>query len=133
MLFITSRLPTVNTEPELNKDFVFDLGNNSSSRGFFFFKEQKQINTKRPAAKLYFQELKTRNTSRFLFTFTAFRIYPKMSLRMRRNSNLFAVNKKDKSYWFFQSSGLAIMISESLRTIGTIKSQQIKALLPLHE
>lgn len=35
MLFITSRMPTVNTEPELNKDFVFDLGNNSSSRGFF--------------------------------------------------------------------------------------------------
>ena len=45
MLFITSRLPTVNTEPELNKDFVFDLGNNSSSRGFFVAKEQKQINT----------------------------------------------------------------------------------------
>lgn len=35
MLFITSRMPTINTEPELNKDFVFDLGNNSSGRGFF--------------------------------------------------------------------------------------------------
>lgn len=35
MLFITSRMPTVNTEPELNSNFVFDLGNNSSSRGFF--------------------------------------------------------------------------------------------------
>lgn len=28
-------MPTKNTEPELNKNFVFDLGNNSSSRGFF--------------------------------------------------------------------------------------------------
>lgn len=35
MLFITSRLPTANTEPALNKDFVFDLGNNSSNRGFY--------------------------------------------------------------------------------------------------
>ena len=35
MLFITSRMPTVNTEPELNPNFVFDLRNNSSSRGFF--------------------------------------------------------------------------------------------------
>jgi len=35
MLFITSRQPTNNTEPELNTNFVFDLQNNSSSRGFF--------------------------------------------------------------------------------------------------
>ena len=35
MYFITSRMPTVNTEPELNKNFVFDLGNNSSSKSFF--------------------------------------------------------------------------------------------------
>jgi esterase/lipase superfamily enzyme len=35
MLFITSRMPTINTEPELNKAFTFDLGNNSSSRAFF--------------------------------------------------------------------------------------------------
>lgn len=35
MLFITSRMPTVNTEPALNADFVFDLTNNSSSRSFF--------------------------------------------------------------------------------------------------
>jgi len=41
MLFITSRMPTVNTEPALNKNFVFDLGNNSSSRGFFACKRVK--------------------------------------------------------------------------------------------
>lgn len=35
MLFITSRMPTVNTEPEFNKKFQFDLKNNSSSRAFF--------------------------------------------------------------------------------------------------
>lgn len=32
MLFITSRQPTTNTEPELNADFAFDLNNNASSR-----------------------------------------------------------------------------------------------------
>jgi hypothetical protein len=28
-------MPTINTEPKLNKNFRFDLGNNSSSRAFF--------------------------------------------------------------------------------------------------
>ena len=35
MLFITSRLPTVNTEPALNKNFGFDLNSNGSSQSFF--------------------------------------------------------------------------------------------------
>ena len=42
MLFITSRMPTVNTEPELNKNFVFDLKNNSSSRSFFCCRRLKK-------------------------------------------------------------------------------------------
>lgn len=42
MLFITSRQPTVNTEPELNADFVFDLGNNASSRAFFCCRRKKK-------------------------------------------------------------------------------------------
>ncbi len=41
MLFITSRMPTVNTEPALNPKFVFDLRNNSSSRGFFCCNRKK--------------------------------------------------------------------------------------------
>lgn len=42
MLFITSRMPTVNTEPALNRNFVFDLGNNSSSRGFFCLERKRK-------------------------------------------------------------------------------------------
>ena len=42
MLFITSRQPTVNTEPELNPKFIFDLGNTSSSRGFFCCQREKK-------------------------------------------------------------------------------------------
>ena len=42
MLFITSRMPTVNTEPELNKNFVFDMGNNSSSKSFFCCRRVKE-------------------------------------------------------------------------------------------
>lgn len=32
MLFITSRMPTHNTEPKLNKRFRFNLENNASSQ-----------------------------------------------------------------------------------------------------
>lgn len=42
MLFITSRLPTVNTEPELNKNFQFNLGDNSSGRELFCCKRLKR-------------------------------------------------------------------------------------------
>lgn len=42
MLFITSRMPTVNTEPELNLRFEFDLGNNASSRGFFCCRRKRR-------------------------------------------------------------------------------------------
>lgn len=42
MLFITSRQPTINTEPEMNTDFVFDLGNNASSRAFFCCRRKKK-------------------------------------------------------------------------------------------
>ena len=42
MYFITSRMPTVNTEPELNKNFVFDMGNNSSSKSFFCCQRAKK-------------------------------------------------------------------------------------------
>ena len=42
MLFITCRMPTINTEPELNKDFKFDDENNSSSRSFFCCRRSKK-------------------------------------------------------------------------------------------
>ncbi|MBD5804362.1 hypothetical protein AZOA_38050 [Azoarcus sp. Aa7] len=42
MLFITSRMPTHNTEPDLNPDFAFDLGNNASSRAFYCCRRKKK-------------------------------------------------------------------------------------------
>ena len=42
MFFITSRMPMVNTEPDLNKNFVFDLENNSSSKSFFCCRRIKE-------------------------------------------------------------------------------------------
>lgn len=42
MLFITCRMPTRNTEPELNRDFEFDLGNNASNRAFFCCRRKKK-------------------------------------------------------------------------------------------
>lgn len=51
MLFITSRQPTINTEPELNKNFIFDLENNSSYRGFFCCERVKKDTHKEVGSK----------------------------------------------------------------------------------
>lgn len=42
MFFITCRMPTVNTEPALNTDFQFDLGNNAPGRAFFCCRRVKK-------------------------------------------------------------------------------------------
>lgn len=42
MLFITSRMPKKNTEPELNKEFSFDLDNTASSQSFFCCRRVKK-------------------------------------------------------------------------------------------
>lgn len=52
MLFITSRMPTINTEPELNKKFEFNLKNNSSSHSFFCCQRNK---------KKYHEEIGSKN------------------------------------------------------------------------
>jgi esterase/lipase superfamily enzyme len=58
MLFITSRMPTINTEPELNKDFVFDLNNNSSSRAFFCCNRKKKGAYEEIGSKALLAEIK---------------------------------------------------------------------------
>lgn len=58
MFFITSRIPTVNTEPALNKHFVFDLGNNASSRGFFCCRRLKAGHYEEIGSKALLSQLK---------------------------------------------------------------------------
>ncbi len=58
MLFITCRMPTKNTEPELNKDFQFDLGNNSSNRAFFCCRRIKKNVYEEIGSKALLTEIK---------------------------------------------------------------------------
>ena len=58
MLFITSRQPTRNTEPELNADFAFDLNNNASSRGFFCCRRHKKGKYEEIGSKAMLSEVK---------------------------------------------------------------------------
>lgn len=58
MLFITSRLPTRNTEPELNANFVFDLGNNASSRAFYCCRRKKKDSYEEIGSKGMLSEIK---------------------------------------------------------------------------
>jgi esterase/lipase superfamily enzyme len=58
MLFITCRMPTHNTEPELNQDFRFDLGNNAASRAFFCCRRQRKGRYEEIGSKALLSELK---------------------------------------------------------------------------
>ena len=58
MLFITSRMPTINTEPELNMDFKFDLENNSSNRAFFCCRRKKKDSHEEIGGKNLLSEIK---------------------------------------------------------------------------
>lgn len=59
MLFITSRMPTINTEPELNKEYKFDLENNSSSRAFFCCRRNKDNSHEEIGSKNLLSEIKS--------------------------------------------------------------------------
>lgn len=59
MLFITCRMPTINTEPELNKEFEFDLKNNSSSRAFFCCRRNKKNSHEEIGSKNLLAAIKT--------------------------------------------------------------------------
>jgi esterase/lipase superfamily enzyme len=58
MLFITNRMPTVNTEPAFNPDFQFDLANNSSSRAFFCCRRKKKSSYEEIGSMALLSELK---------------------------------------------------------------------------
>lgn len=76
MLFITSRMPTVNTEPELNKEFVFDLKNNSSSRSFFCCRRHKKGQYEEVGSTAMLQSLKTANARQVLLYLHGFSNLP---------------------------------------------------------
>jgi len=58
MLFITSRMPKINTEPELNTAFEFDLENNSSSRAFFCCRRKQKGSQEEIGSKNFLTAIK---------------------------------------------------------------------------
>ena len=61
MLFITSRMPTINTEPLPNKNFQFDLENNSPGRAFYCCKRTKKGSYSEIGSQGLLSELKESN------------------------------------------------------------------------
>jgi len=76
MLFITSRMPTVNTEPEFNKHFVFDLKNNASSRSFFCCRRHKKGGYEEIGSSALLQALKAANYRQVLIYIHGFANLP---------------------------------------------------------
>lgn len=76
MLFITSRLPKVNTEPELNKKFDFDLGNNASSRAFYCCRRKKKGSYEEIGSKALLSEVKASNYRQVLLYIHGFSNLP---------------------------------------------------------
>jgi esterase/lipase superfamily enzyme len=58
MLFVTNRMPTINTEPALNANFDFDLTNNAAGRAVFFCRRKKKSVYEEVGSKRFLSEIK---------------------------------------------------------------------------
>ena len=76
MLFITCRMPVNNTEPALNKNFEFDLGNNSPGRAFFCCKRKKKNSYEEIGSQGLLSELKASNYRQLLLYIHGFSNLP---------------------------------------------------------
>lgn len=81
MLFITSRLPTINTEPEFNKTFQFNLGDNSSGRELFCCVRHKKGNYEEIGSKNLMQAIKESNYRQVLIFIHGFSNLPEDAFR----------------------------------------------------
>lgn len=81
MLFITSRLPTVNTEPKLNKTFQFNLGDNSSGRELFCCVRHKKGSYEEIGSKNLMKAIKESNYRQVLIFIHGFSNLPEDAFR----------------------------------------------------
>lgn len=96
MLFITSRQPTRNTEPELNTDFAFDLSNNASSRGFFCCQRLKKGNYEEIGSKAMLSEIKKAKYRQVLIYIHGFSNLPETVFANAKEFQDLCNLKKDK-------------------------------------
>lgn len=76
MLFITSRMPTKNTEPDLNTNYEFDLNNNSSSRSIFCCRRVKKGVYQEIGSKNLLSQIKASNKRQVLLYIHGFSNLP---------------------------------------------------------
>lgn len=96
MLFITSRQPTRNTEPELNTDFAFDLNNNASARGFFCCRRLKKGQYEEIGSKAMLSEVKKAKYRQVLIYIHGFSNLPEAVLNNAKEFQDLCNLRKDK-------------------------------------
>jgi esterase/lipase superfamily enzyme len=96
MLFITSRQPTRNTEPELNTDFAFDFDNNASSRGFFCCRRLKKGKYEEIGSKAMLSEVKNAKYRQVLIYIHGFSNMPETVFGNAKEFQDLCNLKKDK-------------------------------------
>jgi esterase/lipase superfamily enzyme len=96
MLFITSRQPTRNTEPDLNTDFAFDFDNNASSRGFFCCRRLKKGKYEEIGSKAMLSEVKNAKYRQVLIYIHGFSNMPETVFANAKEFQDLCNLKKDK-------------------------------------
>ena len=94
MLFITSRMPTINTEPKLNKKFVFDLGNNSSNRAIFCCRRTKKDTHEEIGSKELLSVIKSSKCKQVLIYIHGFSNLPEAVFKDAREFQALCDKKK---------------------------------------
>lgn len=134
MFFITSRMPTVNMEPGFNKNFVFNLGDNSSGREIYCCRRDREGVYEEIDDKNLLAAIKASSYRQVLLSIsTGSRICQKLFSRTPQSSKRCVIRRKMARYWWSRSFGHVTTILGSSRIIGTIKNQPIRALLLLPE
>ncbi|KAA3618261.1 MAG: alpha/beta hydrolase [Calditrichaeota bacterium] len=96
MLFITNRVPTKNTEPELNKEFEFDLENNSSSRAFFCCRRSSKKSIEEIGSMTLLSAIKNSNYKHVLMYIHGFSTLPEDVFNHAKELQSLCDNKKDE-------------------------------------
>jgi esterase/lipase superfamily enzyme len=96
MLFITNRMPTVNTEPVLNSSFEFNLKDNSSSRAFFCCRRHKKNAHEEIGSKNFLAEIKGSKYRQVLIYIHGFSNLPEDVFRDAEEFQSLCNKKKDK-------------------------------------
>ena len=89
-------MPTINIEPELNREFTFDLGNNSSSRAFFCCRRKKKDTHEEIGSKNLLSEIKKTKYRQVLIYIHGFSNLPEAVFKDAKEFQSLCDSKKAK-------------------------------------